>query len=100
MSAAVNFGGLGLPLANRHAPYHFLAQKRDRHRVESYSPHRQRSAQRIVTIWILTLILFLGFPAPGDAYSVLSHEAIIDAVWITHIVPLLKKRFPQATPDE
>jgi hypothetical protein len=31
---------------------------------------------------------------------VLSHEAIIDAVWSTHIVPLLKQRFPGATPDE
>ena len=27
-------------------------------------------------------------------------EAIIDAVWVTHIVPLLKKRFPQTTPEE
>lgn len=52
------------------------------------------------TLWLFTLILFLAFPPSGDAYSVLSHEAIIDAVWATHIHPLLKKRFPQATPDE
>jgi hypothetical protein len=44
--------------------------------------------------------MILAFPPPGAAYSVLSHEAIIDVVWGTHIVPLLKLRFPNATPDE
>jgi len=34
------------------------------------------------------------------AYSVLSHEAIIDTAWDTNIRPLLLKRFPQATPEE
>jgi len=33
-------------------------------------------------------------------YSVLSHEAIIDASWKDSIQPLLLKRFPQATPDD
>jgi hypothetical protein len=51
-------------------------------------------------IWILALTLFLAFPPSGDAYAVLSHEAIIDTVWGTHIVPLLKRRFPEASPDE
>jgi hypothetical protein len=46
------------------------------------------------------LILFLALPTPGDAYSVLTHEAIVDAVWATHIRPLLQKRFPNATHDE
>ena len=45
-------------------------------------------------------MLFLALPTSGDAYSVLSHEAIIDAVWVTHIQPLLQKRFPNATADE
>jgi hypothetical protein len=31
---------------------------------------------------------------------VLSHEAIIDTVWDTHLRPALLKRFPQATPDD
>jgi len=46
------------------------------------------------------LILFLAFPTSGDAYSVLTHEAIVDAVWVTHLRPLLLKRFPNATHDE
>jgi hypothetical protein len=46
------------------------------------------------------MILFLARPNFCGAYSVLSHEAIIDAVWATHIRPHLQKRFPNATPDE
>ncbi len=57
-------------------------------------------ACRTQVVWFSTLILFLALPISGDAYSVLSHEAIIDAVWVTHIQPLLQKRFPNATPDE
>ncbi len=34
------------------------------------------------------------------AYSVLTHEAIIDTAWDTGIKPLLLKRYPQATPEE
>jgi zinc dependent phospholipase C len=33
-------------------------------------------------------------------YSVLTHEAIIDAVWSDGIQPLLLERFPDATPEE
>jgi hypothetical protein len=35
-----------------------------------------------------------------SGYSVLTHEAIIDAAWNDSIVPLLLKRFPNATPEE
>src|SRR5580704_973442 len=35
-----------------------------------------------------------------SGYSVLTHEAIIDAAWKESIVPLLLKRFPNATPEE
>jgi hypothetical protein len=34
------------------------------------------------------------------AYSVLSHEAIIDTVWDANIKPVLLKRFPQATAED
>jgi hypothetical protein len=48
----------------------------------------------------LLLIVLLAFPLSGDAYSVLSHEATVDFAWATNIVPLLKKRFPEATADD
>ena len=40
------------------------------------------------------------WPARTSAYSVLSHEAIIDSAWDNDIKPLLLKRFPDATKDE
>ena len=50
---------------------------------------------------LVCLLVFLcAWPRSIAAYSVLSHEAIIDAVWKTDILPLLRKRFPMATPDE
>ena len=36
----------------------------------------------------------------ASAYSVLTHEAIVDSTWDSAIKPLLLKRFPAATPDE
>ena len=39
-------------------------------------------------------------PSAARAYSVLSHEANIDALWDSHIRPLVARRFPQATRDE
>ncbi|HXM93519.1 MAG TPA: zinc dependent phospholipase C family protein [Candidatus Dormibacteraeota bacterium] len=49
---------------------------------------------------VLAVILSATFPHFCVAYAVLSHEAIIDTVWDTHIKPLLLKRFPSSTPDE
>jgi len=40
------------------------------------------------------------WPLRVAAYSVLSHEAIIDSAWDANIKPLLLKRFPDATADE
>jgi hypothetical protein len=36
----------------------------------------------------------------GRAYSVLTHEEIVDLLWKDQIVPILVVRFPNATPDE
>jgi hypothetical protein len=50
---------------------------------------------------ILAVGLLLLLPAPAaHAYSVLTHEAIIDSTWDSAIRPLLLNRFPAATPDE
>jgi hypothetical protein len=47
-----------------------------------------------------TLAIVLWWPSRCAAYSVLSHEAIIDSAWDTNIKPILLKRFPNATADE
>lgn len=46
------------------------------------------------------LILLVALQPLLEAYAVLSHEAIVDTVWSTDIVPLLKERFPGTTPDQ
>jgi hypothetical protein len=47
----------------------------------------------------LGLLLLLSAPT-ARAYSVLTHEAIIDSVWDSSIKVLLLQRFPDATADE
>jgi len=51
-------------------------------------------------VGICLIAALLALPAPVHAYAVLSHEAIIDAAWETHIKPLLQKKFPQATEED
>ncbi|WP_213806293.1 zinc dependent phospholipase C family protein [Granulicella sp. dw_53] len=48
----------------------------------------------------ILLLLLLLFPSPAGAYSVLSHEEVVDMAWLPHIVPLLRARFPTLTDDE
>jgi hypothetical protein len=45
-------------------------------------------------------LLFLFLTPAVYAYSVLTHEAIIDSTWDSAIKPLLLKRFPAATVEE
>lgn len=49
---------------------------------------------------LLVLLLLLAAPREAGAYSVLAHEANIDALWETSLRPLLARRFPRATRDE
>jgi len=49
---------------------------------------------------LLVVLVLLSVPLPSSAYSVLTHEQIVDMLWKDQIVPLLKKRFPNATEDD
>ncbi|HZQ95303.1 MAG TPA: zinc dependent phospholipase C family protein [Candidatus Sulfotelmatobacter sp.] len=49
---------------------------------------------------LLILMLVAGVGSWCAAYSVLTHEQVVDLLWKDQIEPLLVKRFPQATPDE
>jgi hypothetical protein len=53
---------------------------------------------RVIVICLIAVLLAL--PSPVHAYAVLSHEAIIDAAWETHVKPLLLRKFPQATEED
>jgi hypothetical protein len=53
-------------------------------------------ARRIACAILLALLL----PPPAGAYSVLSHEEVVDMAWADRIVPMLKQRFPGITGDD
>ncbi|MGI8959929.1 MAG: zinc dependent phospholipase C family protein [Bryobacteraceae bacterium] len=42
----------------------------------------------------------LAIGQPSDGYSVLAHEAIVDALWDVNFKPVLLARFPNATPEQ
>ena len=52
------------------------------------------------TALILALLLGISWVPVAYGYSVLTHEAIIDATWKDSIEPVLLSRFPCATPEE
>src|SRR6201981_3344985 len=53
-------------------------------------------AQRIVTV--LLVVVMCG--GPSFAYSVLTHEEIVDLLWSDEIRPLLLKRYPGLSDDQ
>src|ERR1700743_2577491 len=50
--------------------------------------------------FVASALLLLTFAQTCPAYSVLTHEEIIDLLWTDRIQPLLKKRFPSATDEQ
>jgi len=48
---------------------------------------------------VLSLALLPAIVPAARAYSVLTHEAIIDSAWDESLKPLLLRRFPNTTPD-
>ena len=49
---------------------------------------------------LAVLALLLSGPEKSEAYSVMSHQAIVDVVWEPSMKPALRKRFPNASEDE
>jgi hypothetical protein len=49
--------------------------------------------------YFFSLLLFI-LPLWSQGYSVLTHEAIVDAAWNSSIVPLLKQKYPAATEED
>jgi zinc dependent phospholipase C len=58
-------------------------------------PSRTRGFRAVLVISLALLIV-----TPSDAYSVLTHEAMIDALWDVKLKPVLLARFPNATPEQ
>jgi hypothetical protein len=53
------------------------------------------------TLWgAVAAAFFLLIASRAGAYSVLTHEQVVDLLWGDQIQPLLLKRFPGASPDD
>ena len=61
---------------------------------------RSLYSNRECSALVFIMAVALAWPPPALSYAVLSHEAIIDAAWETHIKPLLLERYPQATEED
>src|SRR5581483_6804364 len=68
------------------------------HRI-STGMHKFEARRRTTLALTLMLLLILP-PQPAQAYSVLSHEQDVDLAWKSHIIPLLRRRYPDITPDQ
>ncbi len=55
---------------------------------------------RVALLQIAALLMLLFSVQPSRAYSVLTHEQVVDLLWKEQIRPMLKARFPNATDDE
>lgn len=62
----------------------------------------QVSGRGLVKFAIVGTLVFAGLcvPRQATAYSVLAHEANIDALWDTTIKAMLQARFPEAAPGQ
>lgn len=58
------------------------------------------TAIRLFFLCCGAFVLLTGLTTEARAYSVLTHEAIVDSIWIDSIQPVLLKRFPEATPEQ
>jgi hypothetical protein len=64
--------------------------------VEIMKRRWRRAGAQAVTL----LVLLLSFSQVSFGFSVLSHQAIIDATWENSVKPLLLKRYPKATAEQ
>ena len=60
-----------------------------------------RKKVKFLAIHAMVLALFVcSLPAPLPAYSVLTHEQVVDFLWHSDIVKLLRERYPDITPQQ
>jgi zinc dependent phospholipase C len=64
--------------------------------ASNYDYCRMKVIYRITALAVCVAL----FPLPSAAYSVLTHEEIVDLAWEDQLQPMLLKRFPNATPQE
>src|ERR1044071_935950 len=56
--------------------------------------------RRAWAVFVVSCCFLVLASDEAHGYSVLAHEANVDVLWDTAIVPALKQRFPQTTPEQ
>ncbi len=59
-----------------------------------------RSRRAAIGLGLAILLMQVFAPAVCAAYSVLTHEEIVDLTWKDTLLPLLKRKYPDATDDD
>jgi hypothetical protein len=59
-----------------------------------------RPTRKVVPNIVVVLVFVFISSGVGNGYSVLTHEEIVDLVWLDQLGPLLLERFPQTSVDE
>jgi hypothetical protein len=54
----------------------------------------------LLLLAVVVFFFFFAAPRPADAYSLLSHEEVVDMAWPHYILPLLQQRYPGLTPSQ
>ena len=62
--------------------------------------HRIHSCRAVLWLAIAIVLVQVCMVQTCAAYSVLTHEEVVDLVWKDNLIPMLKKRFPAATDDD
>lgn len=65
-------------------------------RKNEISPWFRANAATLAILLFFQLLL----PPTGHGYAVLAHQALIDTTWESHLKPLLKSRYPDATEEQ
>lgn len=55
---------------------------------------------RAIRVYVFSVLLICLASRQAKAYSVLAHEAIIDASWKPVLYPMIKEKYPNATREE
>jgi len=68
--------------------------------TKAWGKPRALCGKTAACLFVITLFLALCFPKSAFAYSLLTHEQVIDVLWKDELKPVLLKRYPRATEKE
>ena len=56
--------------------------------------------RKLTSLTLALTLIVSAFPTPSAAYSVLTHEEIVDLLWLDQIRPMILQRYPNTTTEQ